>query len=163
MKLILLIIILLIIIKFLDYKTPQKNIYNKKNNKYSKKNLMTDFEYTFYLKIKELEDEMDIRIIPQINLAAIIKKDNKTKYQSELYRNIDFAIFKKDLKEILLLIELNDSTHYKKNRKKRDKNVKDICGKANIKLITFYSKYQNEKEYVKNRIKKELNEHNNYI
>lgn len=41
--------------------------------------------------------------------------------------------------------------------KKRDIKVKDICNKAGIKLITFYTKYSNEKEYVKNRIKEELN------
>ena len=41
--------------------------------------------------------------------------------------------------------------------KKRDIKVHEICNKAGIKLITFYTKYSNEKEYVKGRILKELN------
>ena len=35
--------------------------------------------------------------------------------------------------------------------------VHEICNKVGIKLITFYTKYSNEKEYVKGRIIKELN------
>ena len=59
--------------------------------------------------------------------------------------------------KLLLLIELNDESHNIAHRKKRDIKVHDICNKASIKLITFYTKYSNEKEYVKNRIIKEIN------
>ena len=45
--------------------------------------------------------------------------------------------------------------------KKRDIKVHDICNKAGIKLITFYTKYSNEKEYVKSRIIKEITILNN--
>ena len=55
------------------------------------------------------------------------------------------------------MIELNDESHNNYHRKKRDIKVRDICNKAGIKLITFYTKYSNEKEYVKSRIIKELN------
>ena len=126
---------------------------NKTENEYKKTNLMTQTELFFYNKIQELEQEY--KIIPQLNLGAIIEKQNKG-YRNELFKNIDFAIFSKDFKEILLLIELNDSTHNQSKRKKRDKNVKEICNKAQIKLITFYTKYPNEKEYVLNRIKEEI-------
>ncbi len=126
---------------------------NKTENEYKKTNLMTQTELFFYNKIQELEQEY--KIIPQLNLGTIIEKQNKG-YRNELFKNIDFAIFSKDFKEILLLIELNDSTHNQSKRKKRDKNVKEICNKAQIKLITFYTKYPNEKEYVLNRIKEEI-------
>lgn len=69
-----------------------------------------------------------------------------------------FAIFDKEFSKILLLIELNDNTHNKLNRKDRDLKVKKICNDAGIKLITFYTKYPNEKQYVLNRIKEELEE-----
>lgn len=39
---------------------------------------------------------------------------------------------------------------------KNKKDVKEICNSANIKLITFYTKYPNEKEYVLNRIISEI-------
>lgn len=101
--------------------------------------------------------ESEYRIIPQINLATIIKKNNG-RYINELFKNIDFAIFDKELKNVLLLIELNDSSHNKTNRKDRDLRVKKICNDAGIKLITFYTTYPNEKEYVINRIKSQINE-----
>jgi len=95
-----------------------------------------------------------------LNLNSVIDKISNTKYRNELFRNIDFAIFDKDYSTLLLLIEINDKTHQTRKRKERDLKVEEICSKAGIKLIKFYSNYSNEKEYVKNRIKKELNLNN---
>ena len=89
-------------------------------------------------------------------MTSSCKETSKT-FANELFRNIDFGIFTKDCKKILLLIEIDDKTHQRKKRIERDKKVKDICTKAGIRLIKFYSNYPNEKQYVKNRIKRELN------
>lgn len=121
---------------------------------YKSKSIMSDYEFKFYKMLEELKEEYEI--IPQINLASIVKKVNNNKYYSELFRNIDFAIFSKDYKELLLLIEINDKTHNKQKRKDRDLKVQKICNDINVKLIKFYTYYPNEKEYVINRIKKEL-------
>ena len=123
---------------------------------YQSKPLMTDYEFSFYQKIKELE-EKNLKIIPQINLATVIKKCNNTAYYTDLFRNIDFAIFTSDFSKLLLLIELNDSTHNFEKRKERDTKVKDICESAGIPLISFYSNYPNEKGYVIDRILKCIN------
>ena len=125
---------------------------------YVKKDFMTRCELEFYDKIKELEN--DYKIVPQLNLATVIKKINRG-YYTELFRNIDFAIFDKDYRELLLLIELNDSSHNYSNRRNRDLKVNDICTNAKIKLITFHTSYPNEKYYVLKRIKDELNNVNN--
>lgn len=138
-------------------KTEQQEKNNKIENKYEKRNLMTQTEINFYHKIQELENEY--KIIPQLNLGTIIEKQNKG-YRNELFKNIDFAIFSKDFQKILLLIELNDSTHEQSKRKKRDKLVKDICNSAGIRLITFYTKYSNEKQWVLDRIRKEIENNN---
>ncbi|MBQ2946786.1 MAG: DUF2726 domain-containing protein [Bacilli bacterium] len=115
---------------------------------------MTLSELDFYNKIKILEN--NFKIVPQVNLGAIIKKISKNKYRSELFKNIDFAIFTKDYSKLLLLIELNDKTHNQEERKNRDQKVKMICKEAGIKLICFYTTYSNEKEYVVNRILNEI-------
>ena len=125
---------------------------------YERKEFMSTYELLFYEKIKDLENEY--KIVPQVNLATIVKKINRG-YINELFKNIDFAIFDKDYKNVLLLIEINDSTHNKINRKDRDLKVKKICNDCNIKLITFYTKYPNEKEYDLKRIKEELDQQNN--
>ena len=123
---------------------------------YVPKSFLSNNEYNFLTKFISLENELHIHIVPQVNLASIIKKVSDSRFNTELFRNIDFGIFSADYSKLLLLIELNDESHEKYNRKKPDIKVHDICNKAGIKLITFYTKYSNEKEYVKNRILKEL-------
>ena len=153
-------LVLAILLLLID-KIRNKNVsninqsYNKNFKDYKKKNLMTNAELEFYNKFSVLENIY--KIVPQINLATIINKISNSKYQNELYRNIDFAIFSYDYSELLLLIELNDSSHNDPKRIKRDKNIKNICNLAGINLITFYTKYPNEKNYVINRIQQEIN------
>lgn len=55
---------------------------------------MTDYEYKFYLILKELE-KYNYKVIPQVNLATIVEKVNNKKYYTELFRNIDFVIYTK--------------------------------------------------------------------
>ena len=124
---------------------------------YIPKQFLTNNEYDFLTKFIDLEDELHINIVPQVNLASIIQKVSNSRFNTELFRNIDFGIFSADYSKVLLLIELNDESHNNFHRKKRDIKVHEICNKAGIKLITFYTRYSNEKEYVKRRILKELN------
>lgn len=140
--------------------TNSINYIKNEETIYTRKKLMTDYEYKFYNILKELED--NYTIVPQLNLAAVVKKINNNRYYSELFRNIDFAIFTKDYQELLLLIELNDQTHNNYNRKDRDLKVKKICNDIGVKLMTFYTKYPNEKVYVINRIKNELSDNKIY-
>ena len=119
---------------------------------------MTNVEYGFYNKLKELEPKY--KVIPQINLAAIINKENNNYYYTDLFRNIDFAIFDSDMKNVLLLIELNDASHNQKKRKSRDYKIKNICKAVDIPLIFFYTKYPNEKNYVINKIIETINKEN---
>lgn len=123
---------------------------------YIPKKFLTNNEYNFLTKFIDLENELHVNIVPQVNLASVIQKVSDSRFNTELFRNIDFGIFNADYSKLLLLIELNDESHNEYHRKKRDIKVHDICNKAGIKLITFYTKYSNEKEYVKSRIIKEL-------
>lgn len=43
--------------------------------------------------MKPLEDKYII--MPQINLASFVQKTRNSKYNNELFKNIDFAIFSK--------------------------------------------------------------------
>ena len=145
-----------IIYKILKYfgLIQEENKERRKDTIYIQKPIMTEYEYRFYQILKELENKYII--VPQLNLAAVIKKVNNNRYYSELFRNIDFAIFDKELENILLLIEINDKTHNEYKRKDRDLKIKKICNDTGIKLVTFYTNYPNEEEYVINRILKEI-------
>lgn len=141
---------------------PQNNSKSKiqaSQAKYQSKQLMSEYEKYFY-EILSKNFAQDYIIMPQVNLASIIEKikDFPTQYQNELYRNIDFGVFDKNSMKPLLLIEINDKTHNQPDRIKRDLKVKEICNQANIKLITFYTKYDNKPNYIISRVKKELEE-----
>ena len=160
-------IILIIFILFIFFKNANMN-YSASNNQkidklddnkynslpsyYEIKPFLTQSEYVFYQKLLNLSG--DYIVIPQIPLSSIIKKVNG-KYQYELNRVIDFGLFDKNF-NLLLLIELNDSTHKQINRRDRDLKVKKILDDCYIKLITFYTCYPNEQDYINNRIYKEL-------
>ena len=139
-------------------KVTLKYDYNENEKIYFKKSyIMTQAEYNFYNKIKVLENKYNI--VPQINLAAVIEKrvpNKKRVFYNDLFHNIDFAIFNNNYTKLLLLIELNDQTHNRPDRKKRDENVKNICNEAGIKLITFYTNKPNDSEYVISRINNEI-------
>lgn len=158
----LLIIVLLVLFSLLIEKRKTTVVPSSANTKsqytYKKKTFLTKSEQDFFNKIKELENEINIRIVPQINLGSIITKiGNFRYYRSELFRNVDFGILDSKYEKILLLVELNDRSHLNKKRMIRDRKVKSICDCAGIKLITFYTSYPNQKDYVKNRIKESLN------
>lgn len=159
---ILIILIIIILVQFLNNKLALKNngLRSKVANSYSIKSLMTEYEKYFYNIFVELEDELNIKIHPQVNLATIIKKETNNRYINELFRNIDFAIFDSNYEKLILLIEINDRTHNSKKRRNRDRKVDDILKNAGVKLIKFYSSYPNKKDYVKERIRKELNDVN---
>ena len=139
-----------------DNSSDDNNIDGPTAN-YIPKRFLSNNEYNFLSKFIDLENELHVNIVPQVNLASVIDKVSDSRFHNELFRNIDFGIFNADYSKLLLLIELNDESHNNYHRKKRDIKVRDICNKAGIKLITFYTRYSNEKEYVKSRIIKELN------
>lgn len=151
-------LILILIIKILINKFNNKpKVQNRVNNTYSTRQLMTRYERYFYDILIELKDELNIEIMPQVNLATIINKEGNYTWHNELFKNIDFGIFSKDYEKLLLLIEINDKTHNSYNRKNRDLRVDNIVNNAGIKLIKFYSSYPNKKDYVKNRVRDEIN------
>ena len=147
--------------KFDNYKPVKSNLKpsNQTNisdfNKYRiKESLMTNTEIKFYNCIKFILKDRYI-LLPQINLATVLQKVSGSSYQTELYRNIDFGIFNKNFKT-LLLIEINDDTHKTKSRVERDKKVADICFNAGLPLIRFWTSYGVNYQYINSRVRQYL-------
>ena len=126
----------------------------KKEIHYHKKEFLTFNEKKFIETLSKLSNH-DLLVFPQINLATVIKKESNLRYQSELYRNIDFGIFDNEY-NLQLLIELNDTSHKRGDRYERDLKVRNIVSQAGIKLITFYTNKPNEPQYVISRVLKEI-------
>lgn len=153
-------ILTVVVVLYIKNKINKPTINDENINKpefsYTKKALLTKAEISFYNKLKGID--ANYIVVPQVNLAAVINK-GKSRYRSELFRNIDFGIFDKEF-NLLLLIELNDNTHNEYKRKKRDIKVRKILRDAKIKLLTFYTKYPNETNYFINRVMNAIKESN---
>ena len=120
---------------------------------YLKDSLLTPTEISYYNIINGYFGN-DYLILPQINLASVIDKQGGG-FRNELFRNVDIGIFDHNFRPILL-IEINDNTHLKKDRQERDKKVNDICKKARIPLVTFWTKDGFDREDIYRTIKKYL-------
>lgn len=99
---------------------------------------------------------------PQINLASIITKNDDSRFQNELYRNVDACVFDLAYKPIVI-IEINDSTHNSYNRRERDIKVKNICEEAGIKVITLWTKFGVNQEYITKVVNEAIREAPNFI
>jgi len=103
-----------------------------------KESLMSETEIKYYDALCSIIGDRFI-LLPQINLASVIDKESEYNTRTELFRNVDFGVFDYDFKPILL-IEINDNTHFRKDRMERDKKVASILKKAKLPLVTFWVK-----------------------
>ena len=150
------IVLVLLLVKLIRRKSRKWNVNGTEsttNNNgdtapgYSaKKAFMTDCEKAFFDVFQKIVAP-NYTVQPQINLASIIDKNTQSRYRAELFRNIDFGIFDNRY-SLFLLIEINDKTHYQKDRYARDKKVHAICEEAGIPLITFWSHYGINEKYI---------------
>ena len=131
--------ILLLLIKYLVKKKNEPRYYVKDA-------LLTATEIKYYNVIRSVIGD-DFLVYPQINLASVIDKKGGNNFRNELFRNIDFAIFDYNFRP-LVLIEINDNTHFRKDRIERDEKVAVICKKAGIPLITFWVKDGINEDYI---------------
>ena len=116
---------------------------------------MSDSERNFYVAFKSIVGQKYI-VQPQINLASVVNKDAYSRYRNELFRNVDFGIFDKNYR-LKVLIEINDRSHLRYDRRKRDQKVHEICEDAGIPVITLWTKYGVNREYIRKRLSKYLN------
>lgn len=158
------VIILAIISMLLEYFITKKSIETdgevneniNYNEKYAKKDyLLTQTELKFYKLLKQITDELNLVICPQVTLYEIVNiKDYKgfSKIQS---KSIDFVIAEPNLK-IKLCIELDDYTHKRGKRIKRDEFINKLFDDLGIKLIRIPVQNYYNLEELKNKIKEGL-------
>ena len=120
---------------------------------YLKDTLVTSSEMQ-YFRILDAYFGKDYRILPQVNLASVIDKEGGG-FRTELFRNVDFGIFDYEFRPILL-IEINDNSHFRKDRMERDEAVALILKKAHVPLVTFWTKDGIDAKQIYNEIRKYL-------
>lgn len=131
-------------IMMLDNNSPKPlSIHNDEEKlPYRKKYLLTKNEYGFYKNLKEIADKYGYTVLAKIRFADLVEvngeagKSEYMKYFGKIKaKHIDFILCKKENLYPELLIELNDNSHKKEDRIKRDEFVKKIADKVGYKMI----------------------------
>lgn len=119
-----------------DADTKLKPVYEYKKREH----LLTDAEREFYnLLVQSVGNEYSV--FSQVHLSSLIEyvdKDDSWKAWAHVgQKSVDFVLCDKASLVIRLAIEVDDKTHSRPDRLKRDSGVEDILLKAGVKLIRF--------------------------
>lgn len=120
-----------------------------------KKSIMTPCEVDFLKTLRRISPEK-YEVLPQAVLLSVIDKKTETAYRNELFRVIDYVFVDRVTFAPLLLVELNDRSHLRADRKLRDEKVREICDKARLPLVTFTTEETARFESVKKRVLSEI-------
>lgn len=139
-------------IENVDYNVENMNY----SEKYTKKHyLLTQTELKFYKLLKQITDELNLVICPQVTLYQIVQNKNYKDFSKIQSKSIDFVIAEPNLK-IKLCIELDDYTHNSNKRIKRDEFINKLFNDLEIKLIRIPVQSYYDLEDLKNKIKESL-------
>lgn len=119
---------------------------------YKKEYIMTKTELTFYRNLKTITDKLQLTIFPQIDLERIIRVyNNENSYRNRIKsRSIDFTIVNNYDFKIICCIELDDYTHNRSDRQKRDLFINELFQNVGLKLYRIkVSNYYNMEEIEK--------------
>lgn len=117
-------------------KSSNNNNNSNINNYLMLKNPMTDTEKKFVSYLKPFTDKYNLIILPQVQLQSIFKVYNKKEisaFNKIKSKSVDFAIVDNNY-NYKIFIELDDYTHNRKDRIKRDIFVNELFSKYELKL-----------------------------
>lgn len=114
-----------------------------------KKKLISKSEQAFYEALLQAVPS-GYFVFPQINLATFIERTDDARFHNELFRNVDFLVTDSEYKPTFV-VEINDQTHLTNERKERDEKVCKICEEAGIPILTLWTSYGVNGEYIQSR------------
>ena len=144
--------IILILTIYLIYSIPiliNNYIVEKRDKNYTfkgvlNKKLLTENEYKFYNKLKNITDKYDLIIFCKVRLADIIKTYNYSDFNKIRSKHIDFIICDK-YTNFIKFIELDDNTHNRIKNKKNDYKKNEIFKNINFEIIRIKIFEESEK------------------
>ncbi len=123
---------------------------------YQPKTILTDREYEFYTRLLPVAEEFGLFVLMKVRLADLLEP--KPKDVNPLWmecfnkikaKHIDFALADRDT-NIVALIELDDSTHARKDRTERDIFVNAILENTGYTLLRTYGDTDVIREFLGN-------------
>lgn len=122
---------------------------------YEKTKIMTDGELRFY-KVLRYVVRNDYDVLAQVRLASVVKIQDKyfiwKKFNLLGAKCVDFVLIDKAAGTTKLVIELDDKSHLRADRQRRDRFVNGILKEAGIPIL--HKKY--EGHYEEEKLKDEI-------
>ena len=127
---------LIIILKLLDQKKGPKINYREA---YTARPLLTSHELQEYRKLKQYADAKEWLICPKVRLWDLIEPKKGSAHRQTLVnriqsKHVDFVLVDAEL-NVIGVLELDDKTHDRDDRKQRDGFVRDALEGAGITMI----------------------------
>lgn len=136
--------IILILVIFLIWAIPVliNNYLLKINSKNSQttfsgklnKTLLTNNEYRFYIKLKDITDKYGLLLFTKVRLADIISTTNYSDFNKIRSKHVDFVICNKKT-EFVKFIELDDYSHTRKKSYKNDYVKNEVFKNFDIEIF----------------------------
>ena len=150
-----LILITLIIYYIIKNKKKRNNNLNYKEIYIKKESILTNNELKFYQLLKEITNKLDLIIFTQVALNRLIDAKDKNSFYKICNKTIDYVITDKKGK-IKLCIELDDSTHNRPDRIRRDIFINNLFESIGIKLLRIPLKNCYNINLIEQKIKEAL-------
>lgn len=118
----------------------EETVKATENLPYKKKLLLTKNEWSFYKSLKPVADELGYSVLAKIRVADLVEVTSKDRSEWQTYFNkvnkkhVDFVLAKPENLQIVLLIELDDSTH-NEAQKQRDEFMEALYKQTGYKLL----------------------------
>ena len=120
-----------------------KSSNKKENLPYHMTYLLTKNEYAFYKRLTKVTEPLGLQILAKIRLADLVEVDSGmphnewNRYFSKIRsKHIDFAIA--DDMKVIILIELDDSSHQRQDSIERDQFKNNVLEKTGYTLVRTY-------------------------
>lgn len=130
-----------VLLDVLEKKKQKEDVADPKkdySNAYKAKYLLTKNEWHEYKKLKELAEKRGLQICPKVRLLDIVEPREKENYRSLIAKiqskHVDFVITDENLR-IKAILELDDKSHERADRKERDKFVNEVLTGSGYKVI----------------------------
>ncbi len=121
---------------------------------YCSRDLLTDREYEFYRKLRPVALKKGMQIFTKVRMADLVEpsidKDDPNWivcFNKIKAKHIDFALADCDA-NIILLIELDDSTHAQSDRQERDKFVDAVLKNTGYDIIHTYGETEGIEKFL---------------
>jgi hypothetical protein len=127
--------------------------------KFKKKPILTEHEREFLKRLKDVTDKYYLHINLKTRLADVFDVSFATNSKEWGYlfnriksKHIDFTILD-SYYNVICFVELDDTTHLKDDRKKRDEFLDKLCVHVGYKLIHTYGDVTEVERYIANGAK----------